>query len=134
MSTISSADTRQMKPDTRIAKLNAFFKAYNCPAPFLSEEYIAEADRNAIDYRILPAVSVRETTCGQHARLNNRWGWNSAKSGFISLAHGIRFIANQLASGKYYAGKSVEEKLKAYNPVPAYAGEVLRLMHEIDAD
>src|SRR5262249_16793643 len=104
------------------------------PAPFLTSEYVEAADTYSIDYRLLPAVSVRESTCGLYARLNNRWGWNSAKSGFITLAHGIQHIAHELALGKYYRGKTLDDKLHMYNPNPAYPGEIRKLMKEIEAD
>ena len=133
--TMSSADTiRLVKPDGRIQRLEAFFRSYHCPAPLLVAEYLRAADANDIDYRLLPAVSVRESTCGIHARFNNRWGWNSARSGFESLAHGIQFVAHELASGRYYRGKTVEEKLRAYNPNPEYPAEIRKLMREIETD
>ncbi|MBZ5604392.1 MAG: hypothetical protein LAO79_18980 [Acidobacteriia bacterium] len=132
---ISAADTLPTPPpDTRSKHLQAFFEAYNCPPPLLTSEYIAVADAYGLDYRLLPAVSVRESTCGQHARYNNRWGWDSARTGFASLRHGIRFIARQLAFGRYYQGKTLDEKLHAYNPNPKYPGEIRSLMREIDAD
>ena len=134
VASVSSADTKPALSDDRASKLEAFFHSYNCPAPFLAAEYVAAADANSIDYRLLPAVSVRESTCGRHARFNNRWGWNSAKSGFATLVHGIHFIARELASGKYYRGKSLEGKLRMYNPNPAYPREIRKLMQEIESD
>ncbi len=134
VSVISSADTKPAIDD-RLSRLETFFRAHHCPAPLLTTEYVAAADANSLDYRILPALSVRESTCGLHARMNNRWGWNSANSGFESLIHGIRFIARQLAFGKNYRGKTTEEKLRAYNPKnPQYVDEVRKLMLEIEGD
>lgn len=120
--------------DGRAVKLESFFHAHGCPAPHLVHEYLHAADENGIDYRLLPAVSVRESTCGLHARRNNRWGWDSARMGFASLARGIRFVAHELAFGRYYRGKTTDEKLRVYNPNPSYPKEVKRLMQEIDAD
>ena len=131
---ISAADTLPASVDARVTKLESFFRAYHCPAPLLTVEYLAAADAYAIDYRLLPAVSVRESTCGRHARANNRWGWDSARTGFNTLAHGIEFIARQLALGQYYRGKTLDEKLHAYNPNPKYTDEIRKLMREIDSD
>ena len=114
--------------------MEAFFKSHHCPAPFLTADYVAAADAYDVDYRLLPALSVRESTCGRHARLNNRWGWDSAQTGFESLVHGIHFITRQLATGRYYRGKTLDGKLRAYNPNPEYAGEIRKLMREIDDD
>src|SRR5579862_4653544 len=117
--------------DERGLKLQAFFESYRCPAPYHVEDYLREADKNAIDYRLLPAISVRESTCGRHARLNNHWGWDSARSGFSSVKAGIRYLARKLAFGERYKDQSVESKLKIYNPEVQYASEVRRLMDEI---
>jgi hypothetical protein len=132
---ISAADTLPMHShDSRAPRLEKFLRSYNCPAPLLTSEYLAAADEYDIDYRLLPALSVRESTCGLHARLNNRWGWNSAQTGFATLAHGIRFIAHELAFGRYYRGKTLDQKLQVYNPVLPYPKEVRKLMREIEAD
>jgi hypothetical protein len=120
--------------ESRADRLEAFFKAHLCPAPYHVDDYLDAADLNHIDYRILPAVSVRESTCGRYERLNNRWGWDSARTGFASIPRGIHYIAYQLAFGRFYRGKNVEEKLLVYNPDPEYVEEVHRLMLEIDGD
>lgn len=120
--------------DLRSARLQAFFNAYGCPGPLHIEDYLRAADTYGIDYRLLPAVSVRESTCGRYQRKNNHWGWDSAKVGFVSVANGIEYIAHQLARGRYYHGKTLDQKLRMYNPNPRYAAEVRKLMREIEAD
>jgi hypothetical protein len=117
--------------DERGLKLQAFFESYRCPAPYHVEDYLKEADKNAIDYRLLPAISVRESTCGRHARLNNHWGWDSARSGFSSVKAGIRYVARKLALGHSYKDKTVQGKLETYNPELQYAAEIRQLMDEI---
>lgn len=123
------ADTEE-----RARKLETFFEAHGCPQPFHVDDYLQAADLNGLDYRILPAVSVLESTCGVYARRNNRWGWASARVGFQSVARGIHYIAQQLASGRYYRGKDVDEKLLIYNPNRRYVRDVKQLMLEIDGD
>ena len=127
----SAANAPLQPPDERRLKLQAFFQSYKCPAPYHVEDYLTEADKNAIDYRLLPAISVRESTCGRHARLNNHWGWDSARSGFSSVKAGIRYLARTLSLGPRYKDKPVNAKLKTYNPNLQYVAEVMRLMGEI---
>jgi hypothetical protein len=127
----SGAIAPQQPPDERMLKLQAFFQSYKCPAPYHVEDYLKEADKNAIDYRLLPAISVRESTCGRHARLNNHWGWDSARSGFSSVKAGIRYLARTLSLGPRYKDKPVNAKLETYNPNLQYVAEVMRLMGEI---
>jgi hypothetical protein len=90
------------------------------------------ADSHALDYRLLPAISLVESTCGAFERLNNRWGWDSVQSGFDSVPEGIDYITEQLAEGPQYKGKTVKEKLFTYNPYPQYVRQVVRLMREIE--
>jgi len=126
-----AATTPSQPADERRLKLQAFFESYRCPAPYHVEDYLREADRNAIDYRLLPAISVRESTCGRHGRLNNHWGWDSARSGFSSVKAGIRYLARTLALGPRYKDKTIDGKLKIYNPNLRYVAEVMQLMEEI---
>src|SRR5580704_5991742 len=102
--------------DPRSARLEAFFKAYDCPGPLHIEEYLRAADSHELDYRILPAISLVESTCGAYERMNNRWGWDSVQSGFDSVPAGIEYIAEQLAENPYYKAKTLEQKLFTYNP------------------
>jgi hypothetical protein len=132
----ATADAPRPAPDgaDRARKLEAFFEAHGCPRPFHVQDYVDAADIYRIDYRLLPAVSVRESTCGVYARRNNRWGWASTHVGFRSVARGIHYIARQLAFGRYYRDKDVDGKLRAYNPNPRYLRQVKELMEEIDGD
>jgi hypothetical protein len=118
--------------DPRSVRLEAFFKAYDCPAPLHVEEYLRAADSHALDYRLLPAISLVESTCGAYQRLNNHWGWDSTQSGFPSVPAGIDYVTEQLAENPNYKGKSVKEKLFTYNPYPQYVRQVERLMHQIE--
>jgi len=120
--------------DDRPAKLEMFFKSYNCPQPYYIDHYLSAADSYSLDYRFLPAVSVRESTCGAHTRLNNHWGWDNGRSGFRSVKSGIYFVTSRLAYGEYYRGKSLDEKILMYNPDPQYVREIKTLMRQIDAD
>ena len=118
--------------DPRGARLEAFFKTYGCPAPLHVSDYLRAADSHALDYRILPAISLVESTCGAFEKMNNRWGWDSAQTGFPSVPAGIEFISEQLADGPPYKGKSVKEKLFTYNPYPQYVRQVEKLMRQIE--
>jgi hypothetical protein len=118
--------------DQRIFRLEAFFKSYNCPAPLHVDEYLHAADAYQIDYRMLPAISLLETTCGSYQRLNNHWGWDSAQTGFSSVGAGIHYIASQLAEHPYYKDKTLEQKLWMYNPDRQYVAQVRRLMRQIE--
>lgn len=120
------------RADARFARLEMFFDRYQCPPPHYSYIYLQAADAYSLDYRLLPAISVRESTCGQYERFNNRWGWDSLATGFSSVPQGIEFLARQLAQAPRYRGQPLGAKLETYNPIPAYVGEVEHLMRQID--
>lgn len=124
-------ESGQSLPDGRILRVDAFFESYGCPAPNHAAEYVRAADQYQLDYRILPAISFLESTCGSYQRQNNYWGWNSAKTGFPTVASGIDYIARQLAWEQPYMGRTLDEKLYSYNPRDAYVRAAKRLMREI---
>jgi hypothetical protein len=114
--------------------LVTFFSKYNCPDISFAviNNYLYAADKNNLDYRLLPSISIQESSCFKHYRLQNGWGWNSARTGFESVPAGIDYVSRQLAEGKYYKGKSIKDILHSYNPEPSYAGKIIRLMGEIE--
>jgi hypothetical protein len=125
-------DSLRAAEDERHAKLDTIFQSFGCPAPYHVKEYLGAADTYAIDYRLLPAISVLESTCGIYQHENNRWGWASARKGFASFRAGLEYIAHELANGRYYKNKTLIEKVHMYNPRPQYARQLDRLMRNID--
>lgn len=133
----ASRVTAQPRPvptqlDVRVSRLGAFFKAHHCPEPHYADEYIRAADRYGLDYRLLPSISVRETSCGWTEKNNNRWGFHPKTQTFVSVESGIEFLSRHLAEHRPYAGKSLTEKLFTYNPRIAYPAEVERIMKQIE--
>lgn len=119
--------------DPRIAHLDQFFRHYRCPVPFHVSDYLHAADGYELDYRLLPAISVRETQCGVSGHLpNNHWGYHPDRQSFPSIEAGIDYVARQLAQNMYYRDKSLPQKLFVYNPKPAYPDEVQRIMRQIE--
>jgi hypothetical protein len=126
--TISPGDV--MPPSTRETKLESFFESYHCSRPFYTADYLRAADTYRLDYRLLPAISIIESKCGEYRRWNNRWGWSSA--GFSTVRAGIDFVASRLAESYFYKDKTTEGKLLLYNPSPRYTQVVKHLMGEIE--
>jgi hypothetical protein len=118
--------------DPRIGRLERFFDLYRCPAPYYVKEYLSAADRYGVDYRLLPAVSVRETLCGVEGWRNNRWGYHPGVQAFSSVEAGIDFVTRQLAENPFYKGKTLPDKLFTYNPRQTYPDEVQWIMRQIE--
>ena len=119
-------------PDPRVAHLERFFEHYNCPVPYHISGYLRAADTYELDYRLLPAIAIRETLCGVSDQRNNHWGYHPGRQSFESVESGIDFVAERLANGFFYRGKTLQEKLFIYNPRSAYPGEIQRIMRQIE--
>lgn len=122
--------------DTRSYQLREFFARYNCSDQY-DKAYIKAADQYGIDYRLLPAISVRESTCGRYypRASNNLWGYGSASGlwDFQSVDQGIDLVTKALEQGSHYRDATIPQKLRAYGPSsnPDYPNEVIRLMSSI---
>jgi len=108
----------------------------------MGEKMVEEALKNDLDWRLLPAIAVRESTGGKHEckRVpNNAFGWGSCKISFKSNEQAIETVALNLGGNKpntarHYDEKTVIEILRAYNPpsiVPKYAEQVMAIMDVI---
>ena len=118
--------------DLRIDRLRSFFRHYRCPNPLYISDYIRVADRNGLDYRILPAISVRETQCGVSERNNNRFGFHPGVARFASVPAAIEFVGDRIANHPLYKDLNLRDLLFRFNPRVAYPGEVQFLMRQIE--
>lgn len=129
---IPTAEALQMPPDPRIAQLNKFFDHYKCKEPRYVNEYLSSADKYQIPFMLLPAISIIESTCGQHQRFNNWWGYWSDTHGFTDVPAGIDYVSSQLAGGRHFVNLSIEAKLYNYGPhTSSYVSKVVQLINQI---
>ena len=119
------------KPDPRLPLLQKFFESADAPAKAYSHVFLSEADRNALDWRLLPSISFVETTGGKAARNNNMFGWDCGRAEFTSITEGIRKVAHHLGNADRYKDKDLDEMLWAYNPNPEYSRKVKSVMSRI---
>ena len=128
--------------DDRAAKIDAYYAKYDLPLAGYGTVMVMAADENQLDWRLLPALAMIETTGGKfHCKkvANNDFGWASCKVGFQSREQAIHSIAEHLAGNRsatahYYVGKDTREIIETYNPpsiVPDYADKVMGVMKKI---
>jgi hypothetical protein len=118
--------------DPRLLKLRSFFQGLESPAYWLAEDFLAAADRNGLDWRLLPSISVVESGGGKVYMNNNILGWDSCRKSFPSVTAGIDHVAARLAKSTFYRNKDLDEKLAAYNPSSDYPRLVKSLMERLD--
>lgn len=122
--------------------IDTYFEERGMPLAGTGMKMVEEAEKNGIDWRLLPAIAVRESTGGKFACKKvtfSPFGWGSCKINFKSNDHAIETVAKNLGGNNpntahHYDAKSTLEILNAYNPpsiVPKYAAQVMAIMDKI---
>ena len=134
----SSGNRREAAPDygddPRLLKLELFFQRLNSPAHSIAKEFLRAADRNGLDWRLLPSLSILESGGGRECMNNNILGWDSCRKRFPSVVAGVHHVAERLSISTLYRDKNLDEKLKTYNPHPGYPERVRKLMQRLGPD
>jgi len=128
--------------EERAQKIDAYYDQWNLPLSGYGRVMVEEAMAHGIDWRLVAAIGMRESTGGKFACQTvdySAFGWGSCKINFDSYEHSIAVISQNLGghnprTATYYANKDLVGILEAYNPPtikPGYARDVIRIMDEI---
>lgn len=120
--------------DYRLLKVKKLFKKLDSPAYSLAEDFLLAADRNGLDWRLLPSLAIVESGGGKNYKNNNIMGWDSCDQSFPSVSAGIHHVASRLAQSQLYRDKSLDGMLSTYNPLGDYPRRVRRLMERLEPD
>jgi hypothetical protein len=120
------------KEDAVAERLAAFMRKRGFAEPFYVKEIVHEAMQAAIPPSLLVCIEFLESSGGKYyaRETNNPFGWKSGEASFASVREAIRHISSQLGSGRYYGGKTLEEKVRMYNPRPVYAEKLFGCMKQ----
>ncbi len=138
-------DQKEIILNERGRIIDEYFTSKDMPLSGFGYKMALEADRYGLDWRLLPALAIRESTGGKFACKKadyNPFGYGSCRIDFDSIDHAIERVAQTLAgmnagTAHLYKDKTTEEKLNAYNPpsiVPKYTQQVLSIMNQISPD
>lgn len=133
-SVIHVDNSKNVVVDNRAQIIDNYFAKRNMPLEGYGQKMVEVADANGLDWKLLPAISIRETSGGKHmCRKNNPFGWGSCKIEFKTMDLAIETVGYKLANMSVYKGKTTERKLYHYNGtvVPTYPKEVLAIMNSI---
>lgn len=93
----------QIPQDSRVERLRAFLASYDSPLASVAETFVAEADKNNLDWKLVPAIAGVESTFGKQIPTGsyNGWGWGvftGTQSGvnFKDWAEGIAVVSQGL--------------------------------------
>lgn len=117
--------------DPRLSRVAQFFQSNDSPAADLAEDFLSAADRNGLDWRLLPSICFVETSGGKNCTHNNLFGWDSGRHKFASRRRGIHVVADRLSKSKLYTGKDLDSLLRTYNGEWGYASLVHAVMRSI---
>jgi hypothetical protein len=125
----------QCETDNRCQALRSFFLRYQSPLAKLAIVFVQTADAYSLDWRLLPALAMVETSGGKHGAPSNVFGWNSGRTRFKSIEAGILFVAGRFKRSPIYAGQTAMGIILRYNPAKkAYPPKVTRFMFELSAE
>lgn len=137
---MSSSEEKQTERDIfseRAGKIDAYFKARSMPLFGFGKKMMVEAKEHDLDWRLLPAVAVRESSGGKEACGYNPFGWASCDIRFGSFNEAIEVVARNLGGDNpntagYYSGDTAL-KLYHYNGtvISTYPKEVFAIMDSI---
>ncbi|MBM3766546.1 MAG: hypothetical protein FJW32_14250 [Acidobacteria bacterium] len=120
--------------DARCNAVRNFFLSHKSPLAPKAELFVSVADRHGLDWRLLPSLSMVESSGGKAGKRNNVFGWNSGKAAFKTVDAGIEFVGRRLGTSKLYAGSTMD-KLRRYNPARTlYPPKVVKFMRLISDD
>lgn len=133
----------------RAAKIDAFYISRdNSPLAGYGLAMVQAADTYGIDWKLLPAISIIESSGGKQAckyadgsLKYNAFGWGGCKIAFESYEQAIDTITKNLAghnpkTAHHYKGKTISQIIDKYNPPSVrhdYNKLVMWAMNKIDS-
>jgi hypothetical protein len=137
----TDTDLLQSTEKEEAAKIDAYFTQNGMPLAGYGMEMVTEADKHNIDWRLIPAIAVRESTGGLHQCKSvsySPFGFGSCKISFSSYNQAIEILATNLGgdnpnTASKYEGKDLDGILHAYNSViPGYDPQIKAIMNTIN--
>lgn len=132
-----SYDGEAYTDDLKVKTIEDFYSSKNMPLAGYGAKMVEVAKKNNLDWRLLPAISIRESSGGKQMCKNNPFGWASCKRGFDSIDESIEYVAfhlggNATTTKSYYSGNTYS-KLYSYNGtvIKTYPDEVIKIMDKI---
>lgn len=132
-----SSLSRPLTPDEQVVRIDRYFAERNMPLAGYGAKFMEVADRCDMDWRLMPAIAVKESSGGKQACGNNPFGWASCRLDFESIEQSIEIVGANLCgfnqrTEAYYKNKTTYERLWSYNSVinPDYSNEVMKIMED----
>ncbi len=119
-------------------RLDAYFTKRDMPLDGYGITFVRAANKYNVDWRLVAAIGVRESSGGKHMMNNNPFGWGSAKIKFADFDEAIDVVTSNLGgfnsnTAQYYKDTTTKKKLWYYNGtvMPTYPAEVISIMNMV---
>ena len=123
--------------DLRAQALENVLSDYGSPLAPYAGYYVESADKNGMDWRLLPAIAGLESSFGLHQMpgSHNSYGWGGGHIYFDSVEDGIDTVMEALST-KYAArgATTVESIAPIYSESPTWAPRIRNFMNKIEAE
>lgn len=108
--------------DARIPTLEEYFEKYDSPLSGHAQKIVEEADKHSLDYRLIPAIAMKESTLCKKIPKNsfNCWGfgiYGGKITRFKSYEHAIETISKALSENYVQKGyETPHQMMEKYAP------------------
>jgi len=134
-----TAEYKVTRQDDRVRVLKAYLAKRNSPLVESAATFVAQADKNQLDWKLVAAISGLESSFGQHIPYQsyNGWGWGvygdnvhnfaSWDDAITTISEGLRvnYMDKWKATDVYSIGK-------IYAASPTWAARVTYFMNDIE--
>ena len=105
--------------------ITKFFESFNSPLKEHAESFVDTADKYGLDYRLLPAISCMESSCGKFLipETHNPFGWGiygSRVTYFDTYGDAIDTVGKGLSEHYVKKGLDTVEKIAPVYTPPRY--------------
>src|SRR3989344_1421304 len=91
------ANSKEYKERLRKAAIiDEYFDDRSMPLKGHGKKFVDEAEKHNLDWRLLPALAIRESSGGKFGCDNNPFGWGSCKINFKNIDEAIEIVALNL--------------------------------------
>jgi len=138
-----SVISREFDLTSRADKLKRYFEIQESPLATQASEIVAISDARGIDFRLLPAISMVESSgCKNYIRsTNNCFGWGNGRIRFDSILWGFSIVGDKLQTLPAYkrwmeSPERIERLASVYCPVDkeAWTQKIRGVMESIEND
>lgn len=123
--------------DVRVKALKKVFENYNSPLVNEAENYVRLADKNGVDWKLLPSIAGLESSFGKRLMPNshNAYGWGGGHIYFDSWEDGIDTITKSLSERYYARGADTVWTIgPIYAESPTWSVRVNSFMQKIESE